>query len=193
MILGILGIQGDFGAHKSMAESLGVKTLIVRTPEDFEKIDGLVIPGGETTAITKLLSRYNLIKPVKKFHREGKPIFGTCAGMVLLAKKIDNHLEQFSFGFMDISVKRNAYGRQIDSFEEDIVIPALGKKPFHGVFIRAPKISKIGKNVESMAKHGSDHILVREGNVLAGSFHPELTEDVRIYEYFLEMVKKSKP
>lgn len=192
MILGILGLQGDYYAHGKMAEKLGMETLMVRTPEDFEKIDGLVIPGGETTTITKLLSRYNLIIPLKKFYKKGKPIFGTCAGMILLAKKIDNHSDQFSLGFIDISVERNAYGRQIDSFEEDVQIPKLGNKPFRGVFIRAPKISRIGKNVESLAKHNSDHILVREGNMLASSFHPELTEDTRIYEYFLEMMKKSK-
>ncbi|MEE9323864.1 MAG: pyridoxal 5'-phosphate synthase glutaminase subunit PdxT [Candidatus Aenigmarchaeota archaeon] len=192
MILGILGIQGDFDAHRTMAEKLGVKTIIVRNLEDFEKIHGLIIPGGESTTIMKLLSRYNLIRSLKKFHREGKPIFGTCAGMILLAKKIDNRPEQFSFGFIDISVKRNAYGRQIDSFEEDVSIPALGKKPFRGVFIRAPKISRVGKNVETLAKHDSDQILVREGNVLAGSFHPELTKDTRIYEYFLGMVGKRK-
>ena len=193
MILGILGLQGDFYAHRKMAEKLGIETIIVRNTEDFEKIDGLVIPGGETTTITKLLFRYNLTKSLKKFHKEGKPIFGTCAGMVLLAKKIDNHPDQFSFGFMDISVKRNAYGRQIDSFEEDIPISVLGKKPFRTVFIRAPKISRMGKSVESLAKHNSDHILAREGNILVGSFHPELTEDVRIYDYFMEMVKRSKP
>ncbi len=193
MILGILGLQGDFYAHKKMGEKLGIETIIVRSPEDFEKIDGLIIPGGESTTITKLLFRYNLTNSLKKFHKEGKPIFGTCAGMVLLAKKIDNHPGQFSFGFIDISVKRNAYGRQIDSFEEDVSIPIIGKKPFHGVFIRAPKISRVGKSVESLAKHNSDHILAREGNILVGSFHPELTEDVRIYEYFMEMVKQTKP
>jgi 5'-phosphate synthase pdxT subunit len=193
MILGILGLQGDFYAHQRMAEKLGIETIIVRGPEDFEKIDGLVIPGGESTTITRLLSRYNLIKPLRKFHKEGKPIFGTCTGMILLAKKIDNHPKQSSFNFIDIYVKRNAYGRQVDSFEEDVEIPTLGKKPFRGVFIRAPKISKIGKNVESLAKHNSDHILVREGNVLVGSFHPELTEDTRVYGYFLEMVKRAKP
>ncbi len=192
MILGILGIQGDFYAHKSMAERLGIETVIVRNSEDFEKIDGLIIPGGESTTIMRLLSKYKLIRPLKKLHEKGKPIFGTCAGMIMLAKKIDNHSEQFSLGFIDISVKRNAYGRQIDSFEEDISIPVLGKKPFRGVFIRAPKISRIGKNVESLAKHNSDHILVKENNVLVGSFHPELTKDTRIYEYFLEMVKKAK-
>ncbi|UCC91988.1 MAG: pyridoxal 5'-phosphate synthase glutaminase subunit PdxT [Candidatus Aenigmatarchaeota archaeon] len=193
MILGILGVQGDFYAHKKMAEKLGIETLIVRHPEDFGNIDGLIIPGGESTTITKLLFKHKLVEPLREFHREGKPIFGTCTGMILLAKKIDNHSDQFSLGFMDISVKRNAYGRQIDSFEDDIEIPLLGKKPFRTVFIRAPKISRIGKNVESLAKHGPDHILVKEGNVLAGSFHPELTEDTRIHEYFVKMVKRTKP
>lgn len=192
MIIGILALQGDFEAHRRMSEKLGVKAIKVRESQDFERIDGLIIPGGESTTINRLLNRYKLTKSVKKFHKTGKPIFGTCAGMILLAKEIDNHKDQFSFGFMDITVQRNAYGRQIDSFEEDLVIPKLGKKPFRTVFIRAPKILKTGKNVESLAKHNGDHILVREKNILAGSFHPELTEDTRVYEYFLEMVKSRK-
>ena len=191
MILGILGLQGDFDLHRKMIEKLGVKSLIVRDAEDFERIDGLVIPGGESTTINRLLSKYNMIRPLKKFHREGKPIFGTCAGMIVLAKKINNHSDQFSLGLMDITVERNAYGRQIESFEEDLSIPLIGKRPFRTVFIRAPKISKIGQNVESLAKCRSDHILAREGNVLVSSFHPELTDDVRIHKYFLEMVKKN--
>ncbi len=193
MILGILGVQGDFHAHRKMAEKLGMETLIVRDPEDFKRIDGLIIPGGESTTITKLLSKHKLVEPLREFHREGRPIFGTCTGMILLAKKIDNHSDQFSLGFMDISVKRNAYGRQIDSFEDDVQIPKLGKKPFRAVFIRAPKISRMGKKVESLAKHGQDDILVKEGNVLAGSFHPELTEDTRIHDYFVKMVERTKP
>lgn len=190
MILGILGLQGDFDSHKKMTEKLGVKSLIVRDPEDFERIDGLVIPGGESTTINRLLSKYNMIRPLKKFHREGKSILGTCAGMILLAKKISNHSNQSSLGFIDIIVDRNAYGRQTESFEEAISIPLLGKKPFQTIFIRAPKISKIGGNVKSLAKYRSNHILVKEGNVLVSSFHPELTDDFRIYEYFLKMVKK---
>ena len=112
--------------------------------------------------------------------------------MILIAKKVETHPKQFTLGFIDINVERNAYGRQIDSFEEDVLIPSIGKKPFRTVFIRAPKILKKGKNVQSLAKHNSDHVLVREGNVLAGSFHPELTGDTRVYEYFLGMVRKQK-
>ena len=189
MIIGVLGLQGDFDAHKRMIEKLGVKTLVVRRPEDFKKIGGLIIPGGESTTITKLLFRYGLVGSVMEFHEKGKPIFGTCAGMIVLAKKIENHPKQFSFRFIDISVERNAYGRQIDSFEEDLSIAAIGKKPFRAVFIRAPKISKIGKNVKSLAKHGSEHVLARQGNVLICSFHPELTGDARIHRYFLEMTR----
>lgn len=191
MILGVLALQGDFEAHRRMIENIGAEAIKVREPSDFESIDGLVIPGGESTTILRLISRYKLARHIREFHSKGKPILGTCAGMILLSKGVENHPDQFTFGFIDISVERNAYGRQIDSFEEDLEIPTLGKKPFRGVFIRAPRISRMGKGVESLAKHNSDCILVREGNVLAGSFHPELTEDKRFYEYFLEMAKKS--
>ena len=191
MIIGILGLQGDFDAHKKMVEQLGAKTLLVKTSEDLEAIDGLIIPGGESTTMTRLLFRYNLVGAINRFHRKGKPIFGTCAGMIVLSKRILNHPEQFRFGFIDISVSRNAYGRQIDSFEQDINIPKLGKKPFRAVFIRAPKIeSVLNKKVESLAKRGKEHILARQGSVLVCSFHPELTHDTRVHEYFLKMVKK---
>ncbi|MFH1237311.1 MAG: pyridoxal 5'-phosphate synthase glutaminase subunit PdxT [Candidatus Aenigmatarchaeota archaeon] len=191
MIIGILGLQGDFDAHRKMVEQLGAKTLLVKTSEDLEATDGLIIPGGESTTMTRLLFRYNLVGAINKFHRKGKPIFGTCAGMIVLSKKILNHPEQFRFGFIDISVNRNAYGRQIDSFEEDIAIPSLGKEPFRAVFIRAPKIeSVLSKKVESLAKRGKEHILARQGSVLVCSFHPELTKDTRVHEYFIKMVKK---
>ncbi|MCK5021200.1 MAG: pyridoxal 5'-phosphate synthase glutaminase subunit PdxT [Candidatus Peribacteraceae bacterium] len=191
MIIGILGLQGDFSAHKKILEKLGTETLIVRTAEDLEKCDGLIIPGGESTTMNRLLDRYKLKPAVRKFHKKGKPIFGTCAGMILISKKIESHPKQFSFNFIDIEVNRNAYGRQIDSFEEDIDIPFLGKKPYRLVFIRAPKISKLGKGVESLVKHNGDHIIVRQDNVLAGSFHPEMTADTRMHEYFLKMTKES--
>ncbi len=191
MIIGILGLQGDFHAHQKMIERLGAKTLVVRTADDLKAVDGLIIPGGESTTITRLLFRYKLTGAIRKFHKTGKPIFGTCAGMIVLSKKIASHPGQFRFGFIDIAVARNAYGRQIDSFEDEISIPALGEKPFRAVFIRAPKIAEIGKKVESLAKHGGDHVLARQGSVLVCSFHPELTNDARVHEYFLEMIKKA--
>jgi 5'-phosphate synthase pdxT subunit len=190
LIIGVLGLQGDFEAHRKIIEKLGVKSIVVKNPSDLKAIDGLIIPGGESTTITKLLFRHDLVKPIIEFHASGKPIFGTCAGMILLSKNIESHPKQFRFGFIDISVARNAYGRQIDSFEEDITIPKLGKKPFRAVFIRAPKIAKLGKGVESLAKHGREHVLARQGNILVGSFHPELTEDTRIHRYFIEMTRK---
>jgi 5'-phosphate synthase pdxT subunit len=192
MIIGVLGLQGDFDAHKKAIEKLGAKCRVVRHPEDFEKLDGLIIPGGESTTITKLLFRHQLIEPISKFYLQGKPIFGTCAGMIVLASKIENHPKQFRFGFIDISVSRNAYGRQIDSFEEDVRIPVLGRKPFKAVFIRAPMIAKLGKNVQSLAKYRKKHVLARQGKILVCSFHPELTEDARIHSYFLSMVKAAK-
>jgi 5'-phosphate synthase pdxT subunit len=191
MIIGVLGLQGDFHAHQRMLERLGAKAMVVRNAGDLLKIDGLIIPGGESTAMTRLLLRHKLVGPIRKFYGQGKPIFGTCAGMILLAKKIVNHPEQFRFGFIDIAIERNAYGRQIDSFEEDIAVPSLGERPFHAVFIRAPKISEIGEKVEPIASHGSEHVLARQGNVLVCSFHPELTNDARIHEYFLEMTRKT--
>ncbi len=175
-----------------MVEKLGARCVIVRHPEDLAKINGLIIPGGESTTITRLLFRHNLIDAIASFHLKGRPIFGTCAGMIVLAKDIENHPKQFRFGFIDIAVARNAYGRQIDSFEEDIAVPKLGKKPFRAVFIRAPAIAKLGKNVVSLARHKKEHVLAREGNILVCSFHPELTEDARIHRYFLEMTKASK-
>lgn len=190
MIIGVLGLQGDFDAHRRMVEKLGAECRIVRYPEDLKAIDGLIIPGGESTTITRLLFRSELAAAIRKFHRSGKPIFGTCAGMILLAKRIVNHPDQFRFGFIDIAIERNAYGRQIDSFEEDVAIPKLGKKPFHAVFIRAPKISQMGRNVETLAKNGAGHVLLRQGNVLVCSFHPELTNNTRIHEYFLGMMQK---
>jgi len=192
MIIGVLGLQGDFDAHKKAIEKLGAKCRVVRHPEDFESLDGLIIPGGESTTITKLLFRHNLVEPISRFHMNGKPIFGTCAGMIILANKIENHPKQFRFGFIDISVARNAYGRQIDSFEEDVAIPVLGKKPFRAIFIRAPMILKMGKNVQALAKHKKEHVLARQDKILVCSFHPELTEDARIHSYFLSMVKAAK-
>ncbi len=191
MIIGVLGLQGDFDAHKKAIEKLGAKCRVVRHPEDFERLDGLIIPGGESTTITKLIFRHKLVEPISKFYMSGKPIFGTCAGMIILASKIENHPKQFRFGFIDIAVARNAYGRQIDSFEEDVAIPKLGKKPFKAVFIRAPMIAKMGKNVQSLAKHRKEHVLARQGKILVCSFHPELTDDTRIHKYFLGMARKA--
>lgn len=187
MRIGVLALQGDFSAHDRMLRDFGAETVRVRSPEDFSGIDGLVVPGGESTTMNRLLDRYGLKPAIKRLHKGGKPVFGTCAGMILLSRRIENHPRQFSFGFIDVSVDRNAYGRQKDSFETDITMPFLGEKPYRAVFIRAPKITGIGKEVESLAKHGGAHIIVRQKNVLACSFHPEMTEDTRIHEYFLEM------
>jgi 5'-phosphate synthase pdxT subunit len=191
MKIGILGLQGDFSAHKKMLEKLGSQAVLVRNDEDFRNIDGLIIPGGESTTMNRLLDRYNLKSAIRNFHKKGKPIFGTCAGMILLSKKISSHPDQFSFGFIDISVDRNAYGRQIDSFETDIKTDFLGKSPYRAVFIRAPKITKTWNGVESLVKHNGDHVLVKQNNILAGSFHPEMTNDTRIHKYFLNMVRHS--
>jgi 5'-phosphate synthase pdxT subunit len=192
MIIGVLGLQGDFDAHRRMIEKLGAKTMVVRTAEDLEAIDGLIIPGGESTTITRLLFRYKLTSTIRKFHKKGRPIFGTCAGMIVLAKKIVSHPEQFKFGFIDISVARNAYGRQIDSFEEDVAIPSLGSAPFRAIFIRAPRIAGFAKDVQKLAIREKELIMARQKNVLVCSFHPELTHDTRVHEYFLKMAQNKK-
>lgn len=186
MQIGVLGLQGDVTEHVTILRKLlkTGKVKVVKRAGDIKDLDGLVIPGGESTTIGKLLKKYGIDKAVK----HARPaIFGTCAGTILLAKKILDS-EQASLGLMDITVQRNAYGRQKESFEAELSIPALGKKPFKGVFIRAPVIIEVGKDVEVLAEHGGNPILARQGPYLAASFHPELTSDLRIHKYFITEV-----
>ena len=156
----------------------------VRKPAELEGLAGLVFPGGESTAIWRLLKWSGLVEPIEELHRAGIPTFGTCAGMVLLAKEIVNWPERF-FGFIDITVERNASGRQVDSFEVELEVKGIGAVP--AVFIRAPYIRRAGPGVEILAEHGGQPVMAREGKVLVASFHPELTEDLRVYELFLKM------
>lgn len=185
--IGVLGLQGAVNEHIKQIEALGLEAIIVKTPQQLEQIDGLILPGGESTTMRKLIDRYHFFGPLKEFHSEGKPIFGTCAGMVLVAKELvgseDSHLQ-----IMDITVKRNAFGRQIASFEAALDIAGLAD-PFKGVFIRAPYIERAGENVEVLAKYDGKIVAAREGNVLACAFHPELTTDTRILQMFVEMVE----
>jgi 5'-phosphate synthase pdxT subunit len=187
-MVGILALQGDFQEHESLLRAIQVPTLQVKLPEDLLKIDRLIIPGGESTTIGKLLVIYNLLKPIKDRAKKGMPIWGTCAGAILLAKEIaEGRNGQPELGLLDITAHRNAFGRQIDSFETDIAIPAVGSKPFHAVFIRAPLFSDLGSDVEILAQVDSKRIVaVRQGNLLATSFHPELSDDTRMHEYFLK-------
>jgi len=182
MKIGVLAIQGDFDAHKKRLEELGADVVLVRKPEQLDEIDGLVIPGGESGAFLKILGEQGFAK-LKEFVRV-KPTFGTCAGAIMLAQEVTNP-GQPGLGALDIRIRRNAYGRQIDS---SIRTGRLGQSPMEMVFIRAPKIERLGPEVEVLATEGSDPVVVRHGRAMAATFHPELSEDSRVHQAFLELV-----
>jgi 5'-phosphate synthase pdxT subunit len=182
MIIGVLAIQGDFDAHKKRLEELGADVVLVRKPEHLDHIDGLVIPGGESGAFLKILGEQGFAK-LKEFVRT-KPTFGTCAGAIMLAREVTNP-PQPGLGALDIRIRRNAYGRQIDS---SIRTGKLGDSPLEMVFIRAPKIEQMGPNVEVIATEGADPVAVCQGKAMAATFHPELSDDPRVHEKFLELV-----
>ena len=182
--MGVLSLQGAVEEHLRMIKRCGFEGVKVKTVGDLEKVDRLIIPGGESTAIGKLAKIYNLDREITKKGKEGMPIFGTCAGMILLANKVVDN-EQIRFNLIDIVVERNAFGRQVDSFEVDLSIESFTGKPFRAVFIRAPYIKKIGSNVKVLAKFKGKIIMAQQKNILVSSFHPELTEDIRVHKYFL--------
>ncbi|HBT40100.1 MAG: Glutamine amidotransferase subunit PdxT [Thermotoga sp. 50_1627] len=186
MLIGVLALQGDFREHIWALQRLGVEALAVKSLSELEKVDGLIIPGGESTSIGRIAQVTGIGERIVQIAKEGLPIYGTCAGMILLAKKIVDRPNQYTFGLMDIIVQRNAYGRQIESFEVYLDVARLGK--LKAVFIRAPKIVELGKDVEVLASYDNTPILVQQDNLLASSFHPELTDDLRIHEYFVKMV-----
>lgn len=195
MKIGVLALQGDFIEHIKVLQSLGVDAVQVRKPEQLADLDGLIIPGGESTTFGKLAAAFGLIEPLRAFCNSGKPVWGTCAGMIFLAKDVGR--QQPVLGLMDVKVKRNAFGRQVESFEQDLDVPALaaienGKpRPFHAIFIRAPLLESVGKDVEVLAKLDDGTIVAaRQGNLLATSFHPELTKDKRFHRYFIERLGK---
>jgi 5'-phosphate synthase pdxT subunit len=180
-VVGVLALQGDFAEHIEMLRSIGVDAVEVRLPAQLARIDALIIPGGESTTITRLLDIYELREPIRRLGLEGLPIWGTCAGAIVLAKEA-TELDRPNLALMDIDVRRNAFGRQLDSFEEDLRIPALGDAPFHAVFIRAPVIERTADSVEVLATLADGTIVAaREGSLLATSFHPELTGDARFH------------
>jgi 5'-phosphate synthase pdxT subunit len=186
--IGILALQGDFAAHARAVEAAGGRAVEVRTAEAVAQADGLILPGGESTTIGRLMTRFGIDRAVIDAHAAGKPIYGTCAGMILLSKTIvagEKRGGQPTLGLMDIAVVRNAFGRQVDSFEADFD-SALGR--LHGVFIRAPLVAETGPEVEVLARFDGKIVLVRQGNLLGSSFHPELTDDIRVHRYFLEKV-----
>lgn len=188
--VGVLALQGAVREHIQMLESCGAQGVSVKRPSGLDGIDALVIPGGESTTMEKLMGAHGFIEPIRELCEEGFPIFGTCAGLVIMAKEIEGKHSD-TLAVMDIGVRRNAFGRQVDSFEESIVVEGIPEEeePFNAVFIRAPLVTSVGKGVEVMAKLDEDIVMVRQGRNLATSFHPELTSDRRIHEYFLEMVE----
>jgi pyridoxal 5'-phosphate synthase pdxT subunit len=186
--IGVLALQGDFAKHLTMLEKLGVEVLAVKKPEQLEYCDGLIIPGGETTTLTKLMDKYGFYEPLRTFAKKF-PVMGTCAGAILVAKEVDDPRVQ-PLGLMNISVHRNAYGRQVDSFITDIETSILSTPTsFRAVFIRAPKIVTTHNGVETLMTCDNEPVMVREDNVLAVTFHPELTSDSRIHNYFLQIPK----
>ena len=190
-MIGVLALQGAFGAHQRVLDDLGALTHQVRTPAHLAAVDALVMPGGESTTMSRLLVTAGLFDPIAARLAEGMPVFGTCAGMILLATDVlDGRPDQRSFGTVELSVRRNGYGRQVDSFEDDIVVDGLDS-PYHAVFIRAPKVEHVGASVEVLAEHRGVPVLARQGSAMVASFHPELTDDHRVHAMFLHMVHTS--
>jgi len=188
MKIGVLASQGAFAEHIAKLRQLEAEAVPVRLPEKLEGLDGLVIPGGESTSIGRLMRDYKLTSQIRDRAKNGLPVFGTCAGMILLAKKSSDAYPE-SLGLMDITVRRNAFGRQRESFEAELTIPVLGEKPFPGVFIRAPLIEQVNSQVEILARLADGTIVaVRQKKTLALAFHPELTDDLRFHQYFLDII-----
>ncbi len=188
MRIGILASQGAFAEHIDILHQLEVETVPVRLPQELVGLDGLVIPGGETTSISRLMLSYNLMNEIRNLAKNSLPVLGTCAGMILLASKASDLAIEL-LGVMDIAVRRNAFGRQKDSFETELSIPVLGEKPFPGVFIRAPVIERANSEVEIIARLADGtSVAARQGRLLVSAFHPELTNDLRFHQYFLDIV-----
>lgn len=188
--VGVLALQGDVVEHAAALERAGARAAAVKSLSDLGGVDALVIPGGESTTVMKLLERAHLARPIVERVQGGMPLWGTCMGMIVAAREVAD-LDQPTLNLLDITVRRNAFGRQNDSAEVELSIPALGDAPFHAIFIRAPWIERCGPGVELLAQRDGRGVMVRERNVLATSFHPELGGDPRIHRYFLEMVTKT--
>lgn len=190
--VGVLGLQGDFQEHLATLRALDVEAIDVRRPEQLAGVDALVIPGGESTTIGKLAERYGLIPPIRDRAQAGMPVWGTCAGAIFMAKDVPGHPHPI-LGLMDLTVERNAFGRQVDSFEADLEVRGIDDGPFHAVFIRAPRFAGLGEDVEVLAALDDGSVVAaRQGNLLATSFHPELTADPRFHELFLRLVPPAR-
>ncbi len=188
MRIGVLALQGAFIEHEKSLRSLGCETVQVRKREQLENIDGLIIPGGESTTIGKLMNDFDIADPIKALAEQGMPVFGTCAGLIVLARDIVNSTQP-RLGLMNITARRNAFGRQVDSFETDLQIEGLGPEPFRAVFIRAPYIEEVGDGVEVLATVDGKIVFAREKNFMAAAFHPELTDDTRVHRLFINFCK----
>ncbi|MDR3319694.1 MAG: pyridoxal 5'-phosphate synthase glutaminase subunit PdxT [Desulfovibrio sp.] len=183
--VGVLALQGAFREHMAVLLRMGTRAVEIRQREHIDGIDALIIPGGESTTIGRLLAEWNMLAHLKERIQAGMPVYGSCAGLILLCKTIENS-DQPSLGVLDIRVRRNAFGRQTDSFETKLTMPELGRTPFHAVFIRAPVITEVGPGVRVLAEFDRMAVAVRRDNVLATSFHPELTQDMRLHRYFMK-------
>ncbi|WML42489.1 pyridoxal 5'-phosphate synthase glutaminase subunit PdxT [Neobacillus sp. PS3-40] len=188
--IGVLALQGAVREHVRAIEACGVQAVVIKQKEQLQDVDGLILPGGESTTMRRLIDKYDFMDALREFARIGKPMFGTCAGLILLAKKIVGY-ETPHIGVMDITVERNSFGRQRESFEDSLMIKGAAED-FPAVFIRAPHIVEAGENVEILSKHDDRIVAAREGQFLGCSFHPELTDDSRFTAYFVEMVKEAK-
>jgi len=192
MRLGVLALQGDFALHARALARCGADAAEVRKPEALDGLDGLVIPGGESTTLLRLMDAWDFVPALEAFHASGRPIFGTCAGLILLAREVLNP-RQFSLGLIDVSVERNAYGRQRESFESRGGALLDGQSvEIEMVFIRAPRIRRLGPGVESLAELGGETVLARQGSVLVAAFHPELTDDLTVHRHFCELVRRAR-
>lgn len=189
LCVGVLALQGAFREHVAAVASLGATAREVRQLKDIEGIDALIIPGGESTTIGKLLNEWNMLEPLRQRILDGMPVYGSCAGLILLCRDIENS-DQPRLGVLDATVRRNAFGRQVDSFETNLSIPEIGAAPLPAVFIRAPVITGVGAGVKVLAEVNGQAVAVRQNNILATSFHPELTPDTRMHSYFLSFCDK---
>jgi len=192
MRIGVLALQGDFARHAAALARCGVEAVEVRRAEELADVDGLIIPGGESTTLLKLMDEWAFVPALEKFHAAGRPIFGTCAGLILLAREVESP-RQFSLGLIDVTVERNAYGRQRESFEASGTVTLDGRAhPLEMVFIRAPRIRRVGAGVETLAEHQGEPVMARQGSVLVATFHPELTDDRAVHRYFCDVVSRAR-
>ena len=186
--VGVLDLQGDVAEHVAALNRLGVEVVSVKNRAALDRVTALIIPGGESTTVMKLLARFDLIEPIRRRVRDGMPLWGTCMGMIVAAHDVVGS-DQPTLDLLDISVRRNAFGRQNESAELPLAIPALGEPPFPAIFIRAPWIERVGAQVELLAEYGGYGVMVRQGHILGTSFHPELSTDTRVHAYFLDMAR----